>query len=145
MTEDYRNLGKQVLGTVFKKPSNIDVIEKYIFHGTKNINDYNNLLYECMSYFNMNRDASSIRLILKDISRNRVLWSNTTYEPYLIKKQEEDQFNSQPFEIEEGVMECGKCGSKRTISFQKQTRSADEGATTFAQCVDCGNKWKHNN
>lgn len=37
---------------------------------------------------------------------------------------------------------CGKCRSRRTIYFQKQTRCADEPMTTFVRCVVCDNRWK---
>ena len=53
---------------------------------------------------------------------------------------EQDNFIENPFEIEEGVLEC-KCGSKRVFSYQKQSRSADEPMSTYATCVACKNKW----
>ena len=37
---------------------------------------------------------------------------------------------------------CGKCRSRRTVYFQKQTRCADELMTTFVRCVVCNNRWK---
>ena len=37
---------------------------------------------------------------------------------------------------------CGKCRSRRTVYFQKQTRCADEPMTTFVRCVVCDNRWK---
>lgn len=52
-------------------------------------------------------------------------------------------FLTNPFVPEEGLFTCGRCSSTRTISFQRQTRSADEGATTFVQCTQCGNQWKN--
>ena len=42
----------------------------------------------------------------------------------------------------QGMLKCGKCHSKNTTYRQAQTRSADEPMTTFATCLDCGNKWK---
>jgi DNA-directed RNA polymerase subunit M/transcription elongation factor TFIIS len=44
----------------------------------------------------------------------------------------------------EGMFRCGKCKSYKTIYHQLQTRSADEGLTTFVTCVNCGNRWKFN-
>ena len=43
--------------------------------------------------------------------------------------------------IEEGVVKCFKCGSKKVNVVSKQTRGADEGSTEFASCI-CGNTWK---
>ena len=40
---------------------------------------------------------------------------------------------------------CPKCGHQNVNCITKQLRSADEGATDFFTCLDCGYKWKHNN
>ena len=45
-------------------------------------------------------------------------------------------------DIEEGILECKKCGSKKTTFYSLQTRSADEPMTNFITCVDCKNRWK---
>jgi len=42
----------------------------------------------------------------------------------------------------EGIYTCRKCGSKKTISAEKQVRSADEAATVTITCVDCRKQWK---
>jgi DNA-directed RNA polymerase subunit M/transcription elongation factor TFIIS len=45
-------------------------------------------------------------------------------------------------EIEEGIFECKKCGSKKTSFYSLQTRSADEPMTNFITCLTCQNRWK---
>ena len=37
---------------------------------------------------------------------------------------------------------CRKCKSKRCTYYELQTRSADEPATIFVTCLDCGKNWK---
>ena len=37
---------------------------------------------------------------------------------------------------------CKKCKSKRCSHVELQTRSADEPATIFITCLDCGKNWK---
>ena len=37
-----------------------------------------------------------------------------------------------------GLFECHHCHSKNTDNYQSQTRSADEPATIFVNCFDCG-------
>jgi transcription elongation factor S-II len=37
---------------------------------------------------------------------------------------------------------CRKCKSKRCTYYEMQTRSADEPATLFVTCLDCGKNWK---
>lgn len=37
---------------------------------------------------------------------------------------------------------CKKCKSKRCTYYEMQTRSADEPATVFITCLDCGKRWR---
>jgi transcription elongation factor S-II len=37
---------------------------------------------------------------------------------------------------------CKKCHSKKCTYYELQTRSADEPATIFVTCLDCGKHWK---
>lgn len=40
-----------------------------------------------------------------------------------------------------GIYICGKCGSNNTTTKLIQTRKADEAATEFNTCKNCGHKW----
>lgn len=71
-------------------------------------------------------------------------WNHPIFEEIRIRLQEQDDFTENPFQVEEGVVECKKCGSKRTLSTQVQVRSSDEGFTLLVHCVDCGSKWREN-
>ncbi len=42
----------------------------------------------------------------------------------------------------DSVFRCGKCGKNKTKYRQLQTRSADEGMTTFVTCILCKNRWR---
>lgn len=44
--------------------------------------------------------------------------------------------------VPEGSYTCRRCRSKRIVTIQKQTRSADEPMTCFHTCVECDNRWK---
>lgn len=44
--------------------------------------------------------------------------------------------------IKETEFKCFRCKSKRIMSRQQQTRSADEPMTTFLICTSCQNKWR---
>ena len=39
---------------------------------------------------------------------------------------------------------CRKCKSKKCTYYELQTRSADEPATIFVSCLNCGKNWKMN-
>lgn len=53
-----------------------------------------------------------------------------------IEKEEAEEI------VAEGDLQCGKCKSKRIHRVEKQTRSADESATVFCHCSECGHRWK---
>jgi DNA-directed RNA polymerase subunit M/transcription elongation factor TFIIS len=140
-----RELGHKALSTLITKNKNVELVEKYIYNFTDTDDEYMNLLYESVGIIGTSSDRTqAIKTLITNIYGGVYGWNHPVYSEYKQKLEEEDQFLMNPFEIEEGVLEC-KCGSKRTISFQRQTRSADEGSTTFAQCVECGTKWRHNN
>ena len=39
------------------------------------------------------------------------------------------------------IVRCRRCGSEEVSWEEKQTRSADEGATVFCSCATCKNRW----
>ena len=45
---------------------------------------------------------------------------------------------------EEAFIHCRVCGSTKVEWYQRQTRGADEAATTFLRCRDCGKRWRTN-
>jgi len=45
-------------------------------------------------------------------------------------------------EVADSVTPCKKCGSLKVTENSVQTRSADEGATSFFFCTKCQNSWK---
>ena len=49
-----------------------------------------------------------------------------------------DAINDQNFTA---IVRCRRCGSEDVTWEEKQTRSADEGATIFVTCVTCRNRW----
>lgn len=38
--------------------------------------------------------------------------------------------------------ECPKCGCKKAYYWHVQTRRADEAATSFFRCTECGHTWR---
>tara|TARA_A100001015_G_scaffold221287_1_gene248996 strand:+ start:754 stop:1167 length:414 start_codon:yes stop_codon:yes gene_type:complete len=87
------------------------------------------------------RDGKKCDEVMGDLCSNKYLHGDEYFEGIKKKVEEHDLFLVKPFEVEEGVLECGKCGSNKTLSYTKQTRSGDESTTVFAVCYDCHNKW----
>ena len=57
-------------------------------------------------------------------------------------KRDENKYN-QNIEASTDMFVCKKCRSKRCTYYELQTRSADEPATIFVSCLDCGKHWKN--
>ena len=94
------------------------------------------IIYNIYGMYLIN-DAIDIKSLIKN---RRYEWDSPCFDKERMQIQEQDDFIENPVEIVEGVLEC-KCGSKRVFSYTKQTRSADEPMTTFAECAVCKSKW----
>lgn len=51
---------------------------------------------------------------------------------------DEDEIDTKPKTNEK----CPECGNNEAYHWQIQTRSADEPATRFFKCTECGNTWR---
>lgn len=49
-----------------------------------------------------------------------------------------EALNDQTFQA---IVRCRRCGSEEVTWDEKQTRSADEGATIYCSCTTCRNRW----
>ncbi len=147
----------QILSPFFKNSKNIALVEKYIYLYSRNDEEYREKMYQSIGILlkeqlDQHSKKSAIESVLIFLhshpspsqTQQTTDWEHPIYAPYLKIENEQMDFNENPFEVEEGVMECGKCKSKRTISFTKQCRAADESTSVFSQCVECGNRWRTN-
>lgn len=82
--------------------------------------------------------------IEKVIKPGKIGWNHEVFQKLLKTQQEQDDYILNPFEAEEGVVQCHKCNSFKVFSIAVQTRAADEATTTMSQCTECNNKWSHN-
>ena len=65
------------------------------------------------------------------------------WKPMLMVKSVKDKVKFETnIEASTDTFTCRKCRGNKTTYYQLQIRSADEPATTFINCIDCGNKWK---
>lgn len=55
----------------------------------------------------------------------------------------QSDFYMKNVQVKEGEFKCGKCFSRRVMTYQRQMRSADEPMTTFFTCQNCGHMWKN--
>ena len=97
------------------------------------------LIYELFSEYLFSMKLEDVSSVLKS---KHVGFDHDNLNRYQIALQEADDFLTNPPDIEEGVIECHRCGSRKTFSFSKQTRRADESATVFVRCVQCGSNFR---
>lgn len=57
------------------------------------------------------------------------------------RKRDANKYNNNA-QASTDMFTCRKCRSKRCTYYELQTRSADEPATIFVTCLDCGKNWK---
>ena len=138
---DFREKGKELLSSIFSKEKNVRIIEQCIFENCDcNEETYLKIMHEISTLF-LDK-TMKLPQILSNIKQKKFLWDNEFFDSFKQSLIEQDNFIISPFEIDEGVLECNKCGSKKTFSYTKQTRSGDESTTVFAVCSNCNAKWK---
>jgi DNA-directed RNA polymerase subunit M/transcription elongation factor TFIIS len=136
-----RKLGKSSLQCVLTKEQNIDIIEKNISDICDDEETYKKIIYQVINDISMGKKLQDV---LNDIKNHNILWKHQSLNEFIKEEEEQDEFIVNPFQIEEGIVEC-RCGSKRVYSYSKQCRSGDEGVTSFHQCLKCKSKWSLNN
>lgn len=152
-TKEYtemREKGTMALATVLKQEQNIRIIEKYIHKKAKKFTkkvdppqvyniQYTKFLFQTVGDIIKGID---IKKIVRNINKSMIGWDHPDYDDIKHRIEESDEFIINPFEVEEGVTECG-CGSKRVFTYSKQVRSCDEPMSTFAKCVKCKKQWTY--
>ena len=97
------------------------------------------LLYELSAEF---ATDPKVEDFIQRVKNKRSGWDHPVFRPFHHLQKEYDDFLLNPPEVEEGVIQCHRCGSKKTFSFSKQTRRADESATVFVRCAECNKSFK---
>lgn len=108
-----------------------------------NESDYEELLYYIFYELHVEWNVfPSLKEFFLTIKKKKFVYEHGNYD--LIRKeiQEEEDFIMNPPVVDEGVIQCKRCKSSRTISFNKQTRSGDEAVSVFVRCVDCGAQFR---
>lgn len=102
-----------------------------LFASTKVNNDHVELLEQQAWDHSSNKYPIVIRRLSIGLSIDEAI---AELEP--IHKMEEEEV------MVDGDITCPKCHSKKVHRIEKQTRSADESATVFCYCSECGKRWK---
>jgi DNA-directed RNA polymerase subunit M/transcription elongation factor TFIIS len=128
----------QKILTKFVKNVNLqEKIIKFLNTITNDEDEQCHILYETIS--SSNNNVSSFLQLLK---QKKFLFQHSIFEKYKIKNDEQEAFLENPPMIEDGIIECHKCHSKKTYSYAKQTRASDEGTSVFVTCSQCHFKFR---
>ena len=100
--------------------------------------------------YNLNNNDVLLEQLKNDTIKAQDIAFMTHYEmspekwkTMLMVKSEKDKGKFETnIEASTDTFTCRKCKGNKTTYYQLQIRSADEPATTFINCIDCGNKWK---
>ena len=142
-----REKGKYVLALRMKDHRNIISIEKIVWEKYQlHAIAYLNCIYEVAAALNIrgNEPITSVylRTVIKHLRQSQDMYFSASVFDEQRKDEEDASYTLEnPPIVEEGVLEC-KCGSKRVLTMQSQTRSADEGATIDAECATCRRRWR---
>lgn len=138
--EEFLENAEIVLSSFIKKPTNRLNVAKTLWRlSDRNVEAANYLLYDVFAEYLVSPKLDDI---FTSIRQNHIGWNHPVFTKFQEAQKEVDDFLTKPPELEEGVIQCSRCGSKKTFSFSKQTRRADESATVFVRCGNCGKSFR---
>ena len=125
------------LGSVMQNQDNVRLFRKHLL-SIGDDEEVRDALYEVVTCL---QKGQKIKETYRQLVTGSVGFNGHVFKEQREKQMEEDEFITNPAEVEEGVHEC-ECGSKKTISFSLQTSAGDESTAVWAQCVECSRKWR---
>lgn len=147
-----REAAKKALSVYLKSETNINIIENNIYkislikgvednsESTLDDNLYLKRVYQVIEDI---KTTKNLKEVVSNIKSLKVDWNHDFFKEIRKQQDEQDEFIVNPFQVEEGVVQCKKCKSFRVLSFQKQDRSSDEPMTTYCSCTNCNSQWKY--
>jgi len=144
-TMSFRTQGKAALATILNNKKNIIILERSVYEtvvakNSEIIEDgYKDAIYQIV--FDI-QNKMSIKEIYRQIRAGMIGWKHHSFYNMCLRIAEQNEFIENPFEVEEGVHTCRKCGSRRVFSYNRQVRGGDEGTGVFCECAACHCKWQ---
>jgi DNA-directed RNA polymerase subunit M/transcription elongation factor TFIIS len=140
MTTTFFENAEIVLTAFIKKKENREKLAKALWSQSGQNEDYATyLLYEILTDYMISPKLSDI---FTHVKQKKIGWNHVVFQPFQQELEEYDQFLMCPPEVDEGVIQCSRCQSRKTFSFSKQTRRADESATVFVRCAECNHSFR---
>ena len=131
---------------LYKKHHNLKLLYEQHLEEKEFLDNYLKISYEIYTKLkynlNTNLQKEVIILLYEQLSKNNVLFDSNEFSTQRFKEYKQFKYLTESVQVCEGIHTCSKCKSKKTYSYQLQTRSSDEPMTNFVTCAQCGNKWK---
>lgn len=144
--DDYKNVEKAIFNYAIKESRQRKVIKKWENNSFVSI-----YIARFRSILTNLKNNKLIELIESKEITIPQLENITHYEmnpskwKVLIEKKiirEQNDLNSKELQASTDMFTCNKCKSKKCTYYELQTRSADEPATIFVTCINCGKNWR---
>ena len=145
--DEYESLARKVMANLSSCPNKDDLIDRLLECLVKP--------YELASMPHIELDpnnfqARRFRELKEEENKGNRTWKAATRKgipikiPYDIIEtvRADGTVTREEKEVPDSMLTCGKCGMKKTSSYEMQTRSADEPMTIFATCLCCGHRWR---
>jgi DNA-directed RNA polymerase subunit M/transcription elongation factor TFIIS len=85
--------------------------------------------------------TSNKERVLEDVQEIRIDWEGWWCHKIIEEFELKSKDVAEGIKVERGNHTCRSCKSKETYFYRQQTRSGDEGMTTFVICTKCGKRW----
>jgi DNA-directed RNA polymerase subunit M/transcription elongation factor TFIIS len=100
--------------------------------------------------YNLDNNAELKEKIIKGeikpqefVFMDQQLWCPTIWNHRIEdKKKKDDMKYNKTVQSSTDMFRCKKCGNNKCTYYEMQTRSADESATIFVNCLTCGKNWR---
>lgn len=139
-------MNSSIIESFCKKKENSDILKKHISNYLNKDDmgeiDEMDIIYEVG--FLINNEKENLKNTFDLLKSKRLFKNHPNFVDISKKIKEMDEFMDKPFEVTEGVNVCNKCKSSRTLSYNRQTRSGDEGMTVYVFCIDCKYRYTMN-
>jgi DNA-directed RNA polymerase subunit M/transcription elongation factor TFIIS len=160
LTQEFRTNIKNKINNIIKDDKMVNLIEESIYEFSYNyafVNDVlNNLegIYETkMEDIYRLLTSNETTLFFTNLKNGKIdptkigLMRPDELNPdnydKIKKKKQLEEYNQQN-QATSNMYTCKKCKNKKCQVTQRQTRSADESATSFIKCMECDFEWSKN-
>ena len=123
--------------------ADVTSLEEAVFKASKSSKNYKHIMAEihCL----VAHDNKTAKEVLEIVQSGQTEWKHPKFSDIAHTQNEIFSYIENPFEVIDGMFACPKCGNKKTVAYSKQTRSSDEGMSTFVFCTNrmCKHQWMY--